>query len=250
MNVDARLSPELEGRVASAVERARAERVFDRIWQQDVTLWAPEGTPELADRLGWLRVAEATLAAIDEIEAFVDEVRDAGMTDVVLLGMGGSSLAPEVFRRSYPDAPGLRLHVLDTTEPLQVLAVERQVDLETTLFIVSSKSGGTIEPNSLFKHFYGLRPDGSHFVAITDPGTQMGRSRASTTSAARSSTTPTSAGGTPRCRTSASCRRRWRASTSARSSPRRWRPRTPRRRTPGCISVASWARSPTRAATS
>jgi glucose-6-phosphate isomerase len=175
MNVDARLPSELEGLVASALEQAASDRVFDRIWDHDVTLWAPEGTPEIANRLGWLRVAEATLGALDEIDAFDAEVTSAGMTDVVLLGMGGSSLAPEVFHRSYPHAGGLRLHVLDTTEPLQILAVEREIDVETTLFIVSSKSGGTIEPNSLFKHFHGLQADGSHFVAITDPGTQMGQ---------------------------------------------------------------------------
>ena len=177
MRVDAQLTPEHQGLVASSVETARAERVFDRIWEHDVTLWAPEGTPEIANRLGWLRVAEATQAALPEIDAFVAEVRDAGMTDVVVLGMGGSSLAPEVFRQVFQGGrpPGtLRLHVLDTTEPLQVLAVEEKLDLDKTLFVVSSKSGGTIEPNALFKHFHGLQPDGSHFVAVTDPGTQMG----------------------------------------------------------------------------
>jgi hypothetical protein len=174
LNVDARLTEEQEDLVGASVRRAREERVFDRIGEGDVTLWAPEGTPELADRLGWLRVPEATLGAIDEIEAFVEEVKAAGYTDVVLLGMGGSSLAPEVYRRSFSDAGGLTLHVLDTTEPLQVLAVEERIDPEKTLFIVSSKSGGTIEPNSLFKHFYGRISDGAHFVAITDPGTHMG----------------------------------------------------------------------------
>jgi transaldolase / glucose-6-phosphate isomerase len=178
MTVDARLPADLEGLVASALERAREEDVYARIWQHDVTLWAPEGTPEIANRLGWLRVAEATQGALEEIHAFVEEVRRDGITDVVLLGMGGSSLAPEVFRRSFPETPSPpapRLHVLDTTEPLQVLAVEGEIDVATTLFIVSSKSGGTIEPNSLFKHFHGLQPDGRHFVAITDPGTQMER---------------------------------------------------------------------------
>ncbi|MEJ7892362.1 MAG: hypothetical protein WKF94_06950 [Solirubrobacteraceae bacterium] len=177
MRVHSKLTPEFEGLVASAVEQARADRVFDRLWEHDVTLWAPEGTPEIANRLGWLRVAEATLGAIDEIDAFVEEVRGAGMTDVVLLGMGGSSLAPETYRRSFGNLspPALRLHVLDSTEPLQVVAVERDIELDTTLFVVSSKSGGTIEPNSLFRHFYGLQPDGMHFAAITDPGTQMGQ---------------------------------------------------------------------------
>ena len=175
MRVESQLTQEQEGLVASAIEQARQENVFDRIWSHDATLWAPDGTPEIANRLGWLRVAEATLAAADEIAAFVKEVTDAGITDVVLLGMGGSSLAPETYRRSFPDAGGLTLHVLDTTEPLQIAAVEREIDVATTLFVVSSKSGGTIEPNSLFKHFHGLQPDGMHFVAVTDPGTQMGQ---------------------------------------------------------------------------
>jgi glucose-6-phosphate isomerase len=130
VRVDARLTEEQESLVGASVRRAREERVFDRIWEGDVTLWAPEGTPELANRLGWLRVAEKTLEAIEEIEAFVDEVKDAGYTDVVVLGMGGSSLAPEVYRQSFTEADGLTLHVLDTTEPLQVLAVEQRLDLD------------------------------------------------------------------------------------------------------------------------
>jgi glucose-6-phosphate isomerase len=88
--------------------------------------------------------------------------------------MGGSSLAPEVFRRSSPPSEGaLRLHVLDSTEPVQVKAVHDAVDPEKTLFIVSSKSGGTIEPNALLAYFRGVQPDPRHFVAITDPGTSM-----------------------------------------------------------------------------
>ncbi len=174
MQVDFQLTEAQEGLVASAVEEARSIGVYDRIRTHDVTLWAPEGTPEIANRLGWLRVAEATQASLDEIDAFVAQVRDAGITDVVLLGMGGSSLAPEVYRLTNPDAPGLTLHVLDSTEPLQVNAVEEAIDVSRTLFVVSSKSGGTIEPNSLFKHFWALQPDGAHFIAITDPGTHMG----------------------------------------------------------------------------
>ncbi|MEA2125703.1 MAG: transaldolase / glucose-6-phosphate isomerase, partial [Solirubrobacteraceae bacterium] len=88
MIVDAKLTPEQEGLVASAVERAREERVFDRIWQHDATLWGPEGTPEIANRLGWLRVAEATDGAAAEIESLLEEVTSAGYTDVVGLGMG------------------------------------------------------------------------------------------------------------------------------------------------------------------
>ncbi len=93
---------------------AADDRVVERIWSRDGTLWAPEGTPELADRLGWLDIADRLRAQVDDYIAFADEVRDAGYTDAVLLGMGGSSLAPEVFRRSFegrqrPDAARARL---------------------------------------------------------------------------------------------------------------------------------------------
>jgi hypothetical protein len=91
----------------------------------------------------------------------------------VLLGIGGSSLAPEVFRRSFEEADGLTLHVLDSTHPDQVRAVLDAVDLDKAIMIVSSKSGGTVEPNSMFKAFHARQPDGGHYVAVTDPGTSL-----------------------------------------------------------------------------
>jgi glucose-6-phosphate isomerase len=145
-----------EGAVAEAVERAAAENVFDRARAKDPTLWGPEGTPELANRLGWIDIAGRTEADIAEAETLLAELQAEGYTDVVVLGMGGSSLAPEVFRRSFANPGGLTLHVLDTTEPLEIAAVQDKLPIETTLFIVSSKSGGTVEPNSLFAHFYAL----------------------------------------------------------------------------------------------
>jgi transaldolase / glucose-6-phosphate isomerase len=171
---EADLPPELEQPVADRLRKAHDEDVVRRLWRKDGTLWAPPGTPEVEDRLGWLTIAEKVLEELDDIKEFVREVREDGLTDVVLLGMGGSSLAPEVFRRSTPPSEGaLRLHVLDSTEPLEVARTAAAVDPEKTLFIVSSKSGGTIEPNALLAHFRGLQPDARHFVAITDPGTSM-----------------------------------------------------------------------------
>jgi transaldolase/glucose-6-phosphate isomerase len=171
---EADLPAALEQPVAERLRKAADEDVVHRIWRKDGTLWAPPGTPELEDRLGWLTIHEKLLEDLPAIRAFVAEVREAGITDAVLLGMGGSSLAPEVFRRSSPPSAGaLALHVLDSTEPIQVDRVAAAIDVDTTLFIVSSKSGGTVEPNSLFAHFHGLQPDGSHFVAITDPGTSL-----------------------------------------------------------------------------
>ncbi|MGZ8650228.1 MAG: bifunctional transaldolase/phosoglucose isomerase, partial [Solirubrobacteraceae bacterium] len=172
--VEADLSPELEQPVAARLEQAAEQEVARRIWERDGTLWAPEGTPELTDRLGWLTIAGKLLEEAEELDAFREECRGAGYTDAVLLGMGGSSLAPEVFRLSCGEQEGgLRLHVLDSTEPLQIEAVEQAIDVQSTLFIVSTKSGGTIETLSLFKHFHGRQPDGAHYVVVTDPGSSL-----------------------------------------------------------------------------
>ena len=172
--IEADLPAELEQPLAERVKRAADEDVARRIWQHDGTLWAPEGTAEVTDRLGWLTIADKMLEEADALDDFVSECKAAGLTDAVLLGMGGSSLAPEVFRLSYGELEGgLRLHVLDSTEPLQIAAVTAEIDLATTLFIVSTKSGGTIETLSLFKHFHALQGDGGHFVAVTDPGSSL-----------------------------------------------------------------------------
>jgi transaldolase/glucose-6-phosphate isomerase len=177
---EADLPPDMERPVAERVRRAAGEDVVRRIWRKDGTLWAPPGTPELDDRLGWLTIADKLLEDLPSIREFVRDARADGLTDVVLLGMGGSSLAPEVFRRSSPPSEGaLRLHVLDSTEPEAVDATAAAIDPERTLFIVSSKSGGTIEPNALLAYFRGLQPDPRHFVAITDPGTSMAELAAS-----------------------------------------------------------------------
>jgi transaldolase / glucose-6-phosphate isomerase len=171
---EADLPAELEQPVAERLRRAAQDDVVRRIWRKDGTLWAPPGTPELDDRLGWLTIADKLLEDLPAIREFVRGVRDDGLTDVVLLGMGGSSLAPEVFRRSSPPSEGaLRLHVLDSTEPLAVKAVADAIDVARTLFVVSSKSGGTIEPNALLAYFRALQPEPQHFVAITDPDTSM-----------------------------------------------------------------------------
>jgi len=172
--IDADLPAELEQPVADRVALAAEQDVVARIWKRDGTLWAPEGTPEVTDRLAWLTIADELLGEAGELDAFRDECREAGYTDAVLLGMGGSSLAPEVFRRSTGERErALRLHVLDSTDPDQVVAVEQEIDPEHTLFIVSTKSGGTIETLSLFKHFHALQSDGAHFIAVTDPGSSL-----------------------------------------------------------------------------
>ncbi|MEA2518619.1 MAG: transaldolase / glucose-6-phosphate isomerase [Chloroflexota bacterium] len=173
--VDSSLPDDLEPLINKLVKRAETERVARRLWAKDDTLWGPAGQAEVADRLGWLTAHETYREEIDDLESFAEEAVRDGYTDTVLLGMGGSSLAPEVLRRSFGGRQHgrLRLHVLDSTDPGAVLAQERAVDLETTIFVVSTKSGGTIETISLFEHFWSLRPHGVQFVAITDPGSSL-----------------------------------------------------------------------------
>ncbi len=167
-----------EGRLRAAVEEraaaAEAGSLAARLRAEDATLWGPAGTPEIANRLGWLTIAARMSAEVDDLEAFTGEIRAAGIEDVVLLGMGGSSLAPEVLRRAFGAAAGHpRLQVLDSTDAQTVRAVQDSIEPARTLFIVSSKSGGTIEPLSLFAHFNSLISDGSRFIAITDPGSGL-----------------------------------------------------------------------------
>jgi transaldolase/glucose-6-phosphate isomerase len=174
-SIDASLPDEdVEPRVAARVKQAAQDDVARRIWRKDDTLWGPAGQPEVANRLGWLDVTEQMRDGLADLRAFAEGVRDEGVKDVVLLGMGGSSLAPEVIRRSFGEQSGWpSLHVLDSTDAGAVRSVQDAIDLDHALFLVSTKSGGTIETLSLFKHFWSLRSDGSAFVAITDPGSGL-----------------------------------------------------------------------------
>jgi len=165
---------ELEPAIVETVDRTRTERIAGRIWRKDPTVWGAADQPEVANRLGWLSVHETMLEQVDDLVGFAQGAAADGLTDAVLLGMGGSSLAPEVFRRSFETRPGrLRLHVLDSTDAAWIRAVEQQIDPARTLFLVSTKSGGTIETRSLADWAWGLRPDGTNFAAITDPGSSL-----------------------------------------------------------------------------
>src|SRR5688500_13042917 len=152
MTIETQLPAGLKTPVAERLQAAAGEQVVRRLWERDGTLWAPEGTPELTDRLGWLDIAERLAAEGGDLRSFGAEVRDAGITDAVLLGMGGSSLGPEVLRRSYGEGR-IRLHVLDSPHPDAIRATRGALDLGKTVFNVSSKSVGTIVTLSLCKYF-------------------------------------------------------------------------------------------------
>ena len=173
--IESVLPDELEPPIAERVRQALAEEVSKRIWQHDESLWGGPGVPEIGNRLGWLTISEKMLEHAGELEEFAAAAKAEGFEHALLLGMGGSSLGPEVIRRSFGDVPdGLRLHVLDSTDPGFILETERAIDLERTLFIVSSKSGGTIETLSHMRYFYERSGgDGSRFCAVTDPGSPL-----------------------------------------------------------------------------
>jgi transaldolase / glucose-6-phosphate isomerase len=169
------LRPAVQAKLALALEDRVAERMRPSgDLPADATLWGAAGTPEISNRLGWLTIAERMLGEMAGVRTFAEKVWADGLGDVVLLGMGGSSLAPEVLRRCFADVSSrARLHVLDSTDAATIAAVQGAIDPARTLFIVSSKSGGTIEPLSLFAHFFSLAPTGANFVAITDPGSGL-----------------------------------------------------------------------------
>jgi transaldolase/glucose-6-phosphate isomerase len=166
--------------VDAALQRMSEQRVIRRIWSHDHTVWKPEPA-EISNRLGWLRIAEASKQGVDRLTGLTDELRAGGYRRAVLLGMGGSSLAPEVFAKTFGPARGyLDVSVIDSTDPGFILSFAEDLDFATTVFIVSTKSGGTVETLSFFKYFYnrtveavGVEKAGEHFLAITDPGSKL-----------------------------------------------------------------------------
>jgi transaldolase / glucose-6-phosphate isomerase len=177
-----RLTYSLPEPVAAAVRDSLAEwRVqgkVRRLWSRDASLWS--GRDE-AQWLGWLGITNGQLAHIERLNSIRDAARNAGFSHVLLLGMGGSSLGPEVIKTTFGRITGFpELHVLDSTDPAQVKAIENRIELKSTLFIVSSKSGSTLEPNVFKQYFFGLverlvdpEAAGRRFLAITDPGSKM-----------------------------------------------------------------------------
>ena len=168
--------------VKATLKKMESESWIRRLWRKDPTLWKSDEAHKkiIANALGWVTVVDQLVEHAGELSAFSERVRNDGFTDVILLGMGGSSLCPEVFRRTFGKIDGYpTLHVLDSTDPATVESFEQKVDLLHTLFVVSSKSGTTTEPLMFYKYFFNkmreIKRDraGENFVAITDPGTLM-----------------------------------------------------------------------------
>ena len=156
----------------------RAEGRVRRLWDRDASLWTDS---DEANWLGWLTIADDQLAHRHKLAEIAEDVHKAGFSHVLLLGMGGSSLCPEVLKMTFGKISGFpELHVLDSTDPAQIKATEQKIDLANTLFLVSSKSGSTLEPNIFKQYFFervtqvvGAGKAGSRFIAITDPGSKM-----------------------------------------------------------------------------
>jgi transaldolase/glucose-6-phosphate isomerase len=173
----AKLPAALGDAVKKNLDDWRAQGKVRRLWQHDASLWT--NTDECS-WLGWLNIVDDQLANVSKLNDLAAEIKAGGFSDILLLGMGGSSLCPEVFALTFPQAPGFpRLHILDSTDPAEIKHTEEKVDLAKTLFFVSSKSGSTLEPNIYKQYFFERMQQtvgdkaASHFIAITDPGSKM-----------------------------------------------------------------------------
>jgi len=166
------LSPEIEDDVRQHIAEWNTESKVTRVWEKDAAVWTGE---DEAKWLGWLTIGQEEAADTAKYSDLQKDIEEAGFTDILLMGMGGSSLCPEVLAVTFGKT---NFHILDSTVPSQVVAVEAKLDLAKTLFVVASKSGSTLEPN-LFKQYFFDRVSqisdapGKQFVAITDPGSKM-----------------------------------------------------------------------------
>lgn len=177
-----RISP---GYLAEACQeesnRLRAGEAIHKIWARQPSLWKDDAEHAriIANRLGWIGVLDLMRAKAPALRDLARDVNESGVRDIVLLGMGGSSLAPEVFSLTFPGPPGQRFFILDSTDPAFIQQIDRSIDLAHTLFIVASKSGKTIETLSQFFYFHrrltqtGVRPEGRSFLAVTDRGSYL-----------------------------------------------------------------------------
>ena len=168
------LSDSLKSKAAEEIASWNASGKIERIWQKDAAVWSGD---DEAKWLGWLGIISDEFAATNDYREFYADISTAGFNDIVLMGMGGSSLCPEVLAKTFEKTA---FHILDSTDPAQIAALESKLDLTKTLFIVASKSGSTLEPNCFKQYFFsrvaeaaGREKAGQQFVAITDPGSKM-----------------------------------------------------------------------------
>lgn len=172
------LPEDIANAVAASLEDWRKHNKIARLWKKDASLWT---RTDESNWLGWLHIVEQQLSHVEAFKRITEDVKKARFKHALLLGMGGSSLCPEVLRMTFGKIKGFpELHVLDSTDPLQIKAIEGKLDLKSTLCIVSSKSGSTLEPNIYKQYFFervkskvGEKEAGNRFVAITDPGSHM-----------------------------------------------------------------------------
>jgi len=172
------LPPDLTKAVEAALDDWQNNRKLERLWTRDTSLWTGKDEDKW---LGWLDIVDEQRKTNRRFTNFAAEVKHAGFTHALLLGMGGSSLCPEVLSKSFGHSDGFpELHVLDSTDPQQVKDAEEKIDIAKTLFFVSSKSGTTLEPNIFKQYFFqrtkevlGVPNAGNHFIAITDPGSKL-----------------------------------------------------------------------------
>ena len=173
-----KLPPALGSAVKASLEDWKKNDKVKRLWQGDASVWT--GADE-SKWLGWLGITEEQIAHIDALKNIAADLKKAKFKHALLLGMGGSSLCPEVLRMTFGKIKGFpELHVLDSTDPAQIKAIEKKVDLKSTICIVSSKSGSTLEPNIYKQYFFervkakvGEKEVGNRFIAVTDPGSKM-----------------------------------------------------------------------------
>ncbi|MDD8018451.1 MAG: glucose-6-phosphate isomerase [Bacteroidota bacterium] len=173
------------GKLQHAVDATTAsfssKNIIEKLWQKDYTIWRSEEVhrKSILNRLGWLHSIDLMKDNIQHLQSFADEIKNAGFTHVIVLGMGGSSLCPDVCRATFGSAKGYpQLFVLDSTSPTSVLRIEKSINIATSLFIVASKSGGTTETNMFYQYFYDrvgtVKPNpGKNFIAVTDANTKM-----------------------------------------------------------------------------
>jgi transaldolase/glucose-6-phosphate isomerase len=173
-----KLADDLSAEVKASLEDWKKNDKVHRLWRGDASLWS---VTDESQWVGWLGITDDQLTHIPHLKSIAEEVKSAGFRYALLLGMGGSSLCPEVMQMTFGRIPGFpEMHVLDSTDPAQVLATEKKIDLANTIFIVSSKSGGTLEPNIFKQYFFervkqtvGAEEASKRFIAITDPGSKM-----------------------------------------------------------------------------